>query len=126
MVEYQKNSVTIPSDDTDILCSTAKDAGVNCVIGCSELDNRMGGRTLYNTMLFIYKEGHLLGKHRKLIPTHGERTVWGMGDASDMKVFKMDIGMVGGLVCYENHMTLSKAVIVAKGEEIHCAVWPGW
>ena len=43
MVEYQKNSLVIPSDDTDILCSAAKEAGVNCVIGCSELDTLMSG-----------------------------------------------------------------------------------
>lgn len=126
MVEYQKNSLVIPSRDTDVLCDAAKDAGVNCVIGCSELDNHMGGGTLYNTMLFIGKDGHILGKHRKLMPTHGERMVWGLGDGSGLRVFDMGIGMVGGLVCYENHMVLARAVMAAKGEEIHCAVWPGW
>ncbi len=126
MVDYQKNSVVIPSGDTGILCSAARDANVNCVIGCSELDNHLGGGTLYNTMLFIGRDGSILGKHRKLMPTHGERMVWGLGDASNLKVFNMDIGMVGGLVCYENHMILARAVMAARGEEIHCAVWPGW
>jgi len=38
----------------------------------------------------------------------------------------MDIGCVGGLICYEYHMTLAKAAMAMLGEEIHCAVWPGW
>lgn len=52
--------------------------------------------------------------------------VWGRGDVRDLNIFNMSIGMVGGLVCYENHMALLRAVSAAKGEEIHCAVWPGW
>jgi amidase/nitrilase len=38
----------------------------------------------------------------------------------------MDIGRVGGLICYEHHMTLLRAAMAIRGEEIHCAVWPGW
>ncbi|NIM44591.1 MAG: hypothetical protein GTN80_02640 [Nitrososphaeria archaeon] len=60
------------------------------------------------------------------MPTHEERTVWGRGDASDLKVFETDIGNLGGLICYENHMTLLKYTMATLGEEIHCTVWPGW
>jgi amidase/nitrilase len=49
-----------------------------------------------------------------------------MGDAADIRVFPLDIGVVGGLICYEHHMTLLRAAMAIKGEEIHCAVWPGW
>ncbi len=126
MVQYQKNAVRIPSEDTDVLGDAAKRAGAYCVVGCTELDDRTGSETLYNTLVFISDEGEILGRHRKLMPTHGERTVWGMGDAEDLQVFDSRLGRLGGLVCYENHMTLLKAALAVKGEEIHCAVWPGW
>ncbi len=126
MVEYQKNSLKIPSYDTDLLCEAARDANIYCAMGCSEADTRAGSGTLYNTILFIDNEGKILGKHRKLMPTHAERMIWGMGDGSDIRVFTTGLGNLGGLVCYEHHMTLLKPAMAIKGEEIHCAVWPGW
>jgi len=126
MVEYQKNALKIPSDDTAVMGDAARDADLVAVIGCTEISDRKGSDTLYNTILFIGNDGEVLGRHRKLMPTHGERIVWGMGDIRDVKVFNTGIGTVGGLVCYEHHMTLLKAAMAILGEEIHCAVWPGW
>lgn len=126
MVEYQKNAIMIPSGDTEILGDASRDADIISVIGCTEISDRKGSATLYNTILFIGINGQILGRHRKLMPTHGERMVWGMGDINDVKVFDTDIGTIGGLVCYEHHMTLLRAAMATLGEEIHCAVWPGW
>jgi len=126
MVEYQKNALEVPSADTEVLGDAAREAGVISVVGCTEISDRKGSGTLYNTMLFIGNDGEILGRHRKLMPTHGERMVWGMGDISDVRVFDTGIGTIGGLVCYEHHMTLLKAAMAILGEEIHCAVWPGW
>lgn len=126
IVEMQRNAIKIPSEETRVLAEAANRARVNCVVGCNELDDRVGSLTLYNTLLFLSREGKVLGRHRKLMPTHSERVYWGMGDASDIRVFDMDIGRVGGLICYEHHMTLLRAAMAIKGEEVHCAVWPGW
>lgn len=126
MVEYQKNSLMIPSGDTNVLCDAAKEADIIVALGCTEMSDRRGSETLYNTILFIGNDGEILGRHRKLMPTHAERIIWGMGDASDIRVFDTPIGVIGGIVCYEHHMTLQKAAMAALGEEIHCAVWPGW
>ena len=60
------------------------------------------------------------------MPTHQERFFWGRGDASDLRVFDTYFGRLGGLICFENHMTLLKAAMATKGEEVHAAVWPGW
>ncbi|MHB9057159.1 MAG: carbon-nitrogen hydrolase family protein [Paludibacteraceae bacterium] len=126
VVDLYDNSVRIPSDDTSQLCKAAAKANAYCVIGLNEVDDRPGSATLYNSMLFLDRRGSILGKHRKIMPTHQERIFWGRGDASDLVVFDTDIGRIGGLICYENHMTLAKAALAIKGEEIHAASWPGW
>ncbi|MGH7908727.1 MAG: carbon-nitrogen hydrolase family protein [Thermodesulfobacteriota bacterium] len=125
MIALQDNSVVIPSKDTEILGQAAKEAGSYVVIGCNELDNRPGSCTVYNSLLFIGKDGNFMGRHRKLMPTYTERLYWGQGDASDIKVFDTDIGRIGGLICWENHMTLVRAAMIHRGEEFHIAVWPG-
>ncbi len=108
------------------MAEAAKEAEVNCVIGCNELSDRPGSLTIYNSLIVIAKDGRILGRHRKLMPTHSERVYWGMGDASDIRTFDLDIGTMGASICYEHHMTLLRAAMAVKGEEIHCALWPGW
>jgi len=125
MIALQDNSIVIPSEDTAVLGEAAKEAGSYVVIGCNELDDRPGSRTVYNSLLFIDKNGEIMGRHRKIMPTYTERIYWGQGDASDIKVFDTDIGRIGGLICWENHMTLVRAAMIHRGEEFHIAVWPG-
>jgi amidase/nitrilase len=125
MIALQENSLVIPGDDTQTLGEAARDAGAYVVIGCNELDDRPGSRTIYNTLLFIDKDGQVMGRHRKTMPTYTERIYWGMGDASDIRVFDTEIGRIGGLICWENHMTLIRAAMIHRGEEFHIAVWPG-
>jgi nitrilase len=125
-VAMQKSAIQVGDDAARAIEAEAKQFGVHCVVGCNELDDRPGSLTLYNTLLFFDREKGYIGRHRKLMPTHSERVYWGMGDAADIAVFDMDIGQVGGLICYEHHMTLLRAAMAIKGEEIHCAVWPGW
>jgi aliphatic nitrilase len=120
-----KNSVEIPSAETEILGEAAKQAGAYVVMGLNERDTIYGG-SLYNTLLFLDPEGRIMGKHRKLMPTHHERLYWGCGDGSGLNIYSTTIGKLGGLICYEHHMTLSKYALYAQGEQIHCAVWPGW
>jgi predicted amidohydrolase len=124
-VEYYNNSVMIPSADTDRICRAAKEANAYVVVGLSELDARWQG-SLYNTALFINADGHIMGKHRKLIPTYHERLYWGQGDGSHLKVFDTELGRLGALICFEHRMTLPKYALFTKGEQIHCALWPGW
>ncbi len=122
-VSYFRNSIEIPSPQTDALREAARKANAYVVMGMSERDREFGG-TLYNTMLFIGPDGAILGKHRKLIPTYGERCIWGPGDGSTLNVFPTEYGGLGGLVCYEHHMVLTRYALMAMGERIHTAVWP--
>ena len=126
VVRFYDEAVRIPGPETDELGRAVKAAGLTAVIGLNEQDDRPGSRTLYNTMLFIGPDGEILGRHRKLMPTHQERIFWGRGDASDLRVFDTPFGTLGGLICFENHMTLLKAAMAVKGEEVHAACWPGY
>jgi nitrilase len=125
-VEYMKNAIKIPGPETEVLGDAARSAEIISVIGCTEMSDIKGSNTLYNSIAFIDKDGKLLGRHRKLMPTHGERTVWGLGGREDIKVFDTGIGTIGGSICYEHHMTLLKAANAYLGEEIHCALWDGY
>lgn len=125
MISLQDNAITIPGEETEILAEAAQKAGTYIVIGCNELDDRPGSRTVYNSLLYLDRNGSVMGKHRKLMPTYTERVYWGMGDGSDLDVFDTDIGRIGGLICWENHMTLVRAAMLYQGEDFHVAVWPG-
>lgn len=120
------SAIRLDGEEVEQMAEAALKADVNCVIGCNELSDRPGSLTIYNSLIVISREGQVKGRHRKLVPTHSERSYWGMGDASDIRVFGLDIGRVGALICYEHHMTLLRAAMAIKGEEIHCALWPGW
>lgn len=114
------NSVDVPGPATDALGQAAREAGCAVAMGINERD----GRTLYNTIVYIDADGRLLGKHRKLIPTYGERLVWGQGDGSTLSVFDSAVGRLGGLVCWEHWMPLARHAMHVQGEEIHVAQWP--
>lgn len=126
MVELQKNSLHVEDEAVAVLSETAADADVNVVLGTNERSDRQGSETLYNSLFYFERSGNLVGRHRKLMPTHEERAIWGRGDPESLQTYNTDIGTLGGLICYENHMTLSKAALCAMNEEIHTAVWPGF
>jgi predicted amidohydrolase len=124
-VMFRDAAIEAPSDDTERLGAAARAANAYVVIGCNELDPRPEVSTIYNCLLFFGRDGTLMGRHRKLMPTFSERMFWGMGDASDLVVFDTDIGRIGGLICGEHLMTLVRAAMIGQGEEFHIAVFPG-
>jgi nitrilase len=115
-------SVVVPSPATDALADAAEEAGCYVSIGVNEREQH--GSTLYNTQLWFGPEGTLLGKHRKLMPTGGERLVWGMGDGSGLVVFDTELGRLGGLTCWENYMPLARYVLYDQGIDVYVA--PTW
>ena len=122
--ELLRNSIEIPSEDTEILCNAARKADACVVMGLNERDSLTQG-TIYNTMLFIDRDGSILGSHRKLMPTGMERLYWGRGDGTGLNVFQTSLGRISGLICAEHFMVLPKYALFAQGEQIHCSTWPG-
>ncbi len=120
--EWFFNSVEIPSKTTDVLCEAARRNNIDVVMGLTERD----GNTCYNTLLFINRRGQILGKHRKLMPTHVERVHWGYGDGSDLQTVEFDFGRTSGLICWEHTMDLARHALIAKRPKVHIASWVGF
>jgi len=116
-----ENSVDMESQDLEPLKAVAAETGVTVVIGMNERDGRFSRGTLYNTVVIIGPGGTILNRHRKLMPTNPERMVWGMGDASGLKVVETSYGRLGGLICWENFMPLARYGLYAQGVEIYVA-----
>ena len=129
-VELVDNAVSVPDSSTDRLCKAAKQAGVSVVMGMHERNTETSGTSLYNSLLFINEQGEITGKHRKLIPTGGERLIWAQGDGSTFQSYDTAAGRIAGLICWENYMPLARNAVYETGAQILAApTWdksPGW
>lgn len=122
--ELLESSVTVPDDATAQLGKAAHEAGVYLAIGVNERNAESSQSSLYNTLLYFEPSGKLLGKHRKLIPTGGERLMWAGGDGDTLVSFDTEIGRLGGLICWENFMPLPRVAMYEAGVQIYLA--PTW
>ncbi len=117
-----EQAVVVGSETTDRLADAARAANAWVAIGISERDQRNG--TLYNSLLYFAPDGSIAGCHRKLMPTGGEKLVWGSGDGSTLTVIDTPFGRLGGLICWENYMPLARAAMYGLGVDVYLA--PTW
>jgi nitrilase len=119
------NSVVVAGESGRALAGIAREAAVTLVVGVVErVESGPGRGTLYNTLLTFTPDGALANHHRKLMPTYTERLVWGAGDANGLHAANTPVGRVGGLVCWEHWMPLTRQALHDSGEDIHVAAWP--
>ena len=120
----RENAVDLDRGDLQPLQDAAAKHAVTIVMGINEIDRKFSGTTLFNTVVVIGPQGRILNRHRKLMPTNPERMVWGMGDASGLKVVETPAGRLGSLICWENYMPLARYALYAQDIEVYIA--PTW
>src|ERR687894_451092 len=122
--EHQRlleQSVSVPSAETRAIGEAAKDANIVVSIGVNERD----GGPIYNTQLLFDADGTLIQRRRKITPTYHERMVWGQGDGSGLRAVDSAAGRIGQLACWEHYLPLARYALIADGEQIHSAMYPG-
>lgn len=90
-------------------------------IGVNERD----GRSIYNAQLLFDADGTLIQRRRKITPTYHERMIWGQGDGSGLRAVDSAVGRIGQLACWEHYLPLARYALIADGEQIHSAMYPG-
>jgi aliphatic nitrilase len=122
--EFQRlldQAVTVPSDATLAIGEASKQAEMVVSIGVNERDRG----TIYNAQLLFDVDGTLIQHRRKISPTYHERMIWGQGDASGLRAVDSAVGRIGSLACWEHYNPLARYALMADGEQIHSAMYPG-
>lgn len=119
------NSAAIDGEEIKLICNAAKELKVHVGIGINEkIIHGPGNGTIFNSFIIINDEGRIVNHHRKLIPTFNEKLLYGHGDAAGLKTVESKWGNMGGLICWEHWMPLSRQALHNENETIHLALWP--
>jgi aliphatic nitrilase len=116
-----EQAVNVPSAATQAIGEVCRQVGMVVSIGVNERD----GGTLYNAQLLFDADGNLIQHRRKISPTYHERMVWGQGDGSGLCAVASAVGRIGSLACWEHYNPLARYALMADGEQIHSAMYPG-
>ncbi|WP_221042381.1 nitrilase-related carbon-nitrogen hydrolase [Mycobacterium senriense] len=120
-IRLMREAVTVPSPATQAIADAASRAGMVVSIGVNERD----GGSLFNTQLLFDADGALIQRRRKITPTYHERIIWGQGDGSGLRAVDSAVGRIGQLACWEHYNPLARYALIADGEQIHSAMFPG-
>jgi nitrilase len=120
---YLNGAVLADGPEIKAISDEARNLGIFTYLGIVE--RSISGGTIYCSLLAIHPEKGVVGIHRKMMPTHAERLVWGTGDAHGLRVHEWKGFRVGGLNCWENWMPLARYALYCQGEDLHIATWPG-
>jgi predicted amidohydrolase len=119
------DAVEVPGSEIKTIQEAAKQNSKYVIIGVNEaIKKGKGNGTLYNTLLIINTDGEIAVHHRKLMPTFNEKLIHGYGDAFGLKTISTPYGNVGGLICWEHWMPLTRQAMHDEGEDIHFGLWP--
>lgn len=122
VMAHRMNAITLDGPEMRAVGEAAKRAGTWVMLGFAERDRG----SIYCSQALIDDRGEVVMTRRKLRPTHMERTVWGEGPVTDIKVADTPLGLIGGLNCWENIQPLNRQGMYQLGEQIHVASWPSF
>ena len=122
VMRHRMNAITTDGPEMKAIQDAAKRADCWVMLGFAERDRG----SIYCAQALISDRGDLEMTRRKLRPTHMERTVWGEGPVTDIKVVDTPFGKVGGLCCWENIQPVNRQGMYQLGEQIHVACWPSF
>lgn len=120
---YVEAAVDIEDGQLDGVVEACRDLGVFAYVGVVE--RAASAESVYCSLVAIDPVDGIVGVHRKLKPTFGERMVWSDGDGHGLRVHETNGWRVSGLNCWENWMPLARTAMYAQGTQLHIAVWPG-
>jgi nitrilase len=115
--QYFDAAVAVDGPEIAQLAKAAARHKMYAVVGVIERD----GGTLYCTAVYLGPDGHVLGKHRKLMPTALERLVWGFGDGSTLAAVDTPFGKLGAVICWENYMPALRMAMYQQRVALYCA-----
>lgn len=119
------NSLEVNGKEVAQIGKWVKELGIVVVMGINEkVSSGPGNGSLYNSLLSWNERGELANHHRKLMPTYTERLLYAQGDGAGLQAVDTKYGRIGGLICWEHWMPLTRQTMHDSGEHIHVAVWP--
>ena len=121
--QYLDNAVDVDGPEFAEVIAAARDLKLFAYVGVAERST--SGGSVYCSLVAIDPTAGVVGVHRKLKPTFGERLVWADGDGHGLQVHEHNGWRVGGLNCWENWMPLARTSLYAQGAQLHIATWPG-
>ena len=123
--QMHQHAVTVPGPHIDLIKQRARELSLNVCLGINEkVIGAAGHGTLYNSFVIIDSRGELVLHHRKLMPTFTEKMLYGLGDGRGIGTVQVNEWNLGGLICWEHWMPLSRQALHNQGEQIHVALWP--
>ncbi|MEQ8418219.1 MAG: carbon-nitrogen hydrolase family protein [Imperialibacter sp.] len=120
-----ENAIVIDGPEMAALQEAAAELGIAICIGINEkTGSGSASGTLFNSMALINSAGELVVHHRKLMPTFTEKLIYGVGDGNGLRSAEVAGARVGGLICWEHWMPLTRQAMHETGEQVHIALWP--
>ncbi len=90
-------------------------------IGVNERD----GGSLYNTQLLVRCRRRAAAASAQDHTDLSRTDSLGSGRRSGLRAVDSAIGRIGQLACWEHYNPLARYALIADGEQIHSAMWPG-